>query len=44
VFQKSNLDQVSLWLPYLNELQPAVQILVCEEYTDDNGMVVTVAS
>jgi len=39
VFQKLNLDQVSLWLPYLHELQPAVQILVCEECTDDDGSV-----
>jgi len=39
LFQKSNLDQVSLWLPYLQELQPAVQILVCEECTDEDGRV-----
>ena len=37
VFQKSNLDQVSMWLPYLKELKPVVQILVCEECTDDDG-------
>lgn len=34
--EKSNLDQVSMWLPYLEELQPAVQILVCEECTEDD--------
>jgi len=37
MFQKSNLDQVSLWLPYLKQLKPMVQILVCEECTDDDG-------
>jgi len=37
VFQKSNLDDVSMWLPYLKELNPVVQILVCEECTDDDG-------
>jgi len=28
-----------MWLPYLEELQPAVQMLVCEECTDDDGSV-----
>ena len=37
MFQKSNLDDVSMWLPYLKELKPVVQILVCEECTDDDG-------
>jgi len=37
VFQKSNLDQVSMWLPYLKELKPVVQILVCESCSDDDG-------
>jgi len=36
-FQKSNLDLVSMWLPYLKELKPLVQILVCKECTDDDG-------
>jgi len=26
-----------MWLPYLKELKPVVQILVCEECTDDDG-------
>lgn len=40
MFQKSSLDDVSMWLPYLKELKPLVQILVCEECTDDDGQAV----
>jgi hypothetical protein len=34
----SSLDQVAMWLPYLKELQPAVQLLVCDHCADGDAI------
>jgi hypothetical protein len=36
-FQESTFEKAKSWLPYLNELSPPIQILVCEACFEENG-------